>query len=77
MQALKLGAMRRHVRSHAVSTAQLDEICRGSLARGVLRPDDLDLCFQSLVDEMIRGDVDLKSHFQSVDRNRPIQQRGA
>lgn len=77
MQALKLGAMHRHIRNHAASTAHLDEICRASLARGALRTEDLDLCFQALVDEMIRGDVDLKSHFQSMDRNRSIQQRGA
>jgi len=77
MQALKLGAMRRHIRSHAASTAHLDGICKASLARGVLRTDDLDLCFQALVDEMIRSDVDLKSHFQAMGRSRSVQQRGA
>lgn len=77
MQALGFDGMRDHVRRHAASAADLDEICRTSLARGTLRADDLDRCFQALVDEILRGDVDLKSHFQSMDRTRPIQQRGA
>ena len=77
MQALGFDAMRDHIRRHAASAADLDEICRTSLARGSLQPDDLDRCFRALVDEILRGDVDLKSYFQSMDRSRPIQQRGA
>jgi hypothetical protein len=30
-----------------------------------------------LIDEILRGDVDLKSHFQSMGSTRPMQQRGA
>jgi hemerythrin len=66
MQALGFAAVRDHVRRHAASTAQFDEICRTSLARGALAVSDLDRCFQNLVDEILRGDVDLKSHFQSM-----------
>lgn len=77
MQALGFSAMRDHVRRHAASTAQLTEICRASLARGALTAGDLDLCFQTLVDEILRGDNDLKSHFQSMGSRRPIQRRGA
>jgi len=76
MQALGFSAMRDHIRRHAASAAQLDEICRASLGRGTLQVSDLDLCFQSLVDEILRGDIDLKSHFQSMGA-RPIQRRGA
>jgi len=77
MQALGFSAMRDHIRRHAASAAQLTEICRTSLARGALAVGDLDLCFQALVDEVLRGDNDLKSHFQSMGSTRPIQQRGA
>lgn len=76
MQALGFPAMRDHIRRHAASAAQLDEICRASLGRGALRVGDLDLCFQGLVDEILRGDGDLKAHFQTMSA-RPIQQRGA
>ena len=77
MQALGFGAMRDHVRRHAASAAELDEICRASLARGTLEIGDLDLCYQSLIDEILRSDIDLKSHFQSMGSTRPMQQRGA
>ena len=77
MQALGFSAMRDHVRRHALSAAQLDEICRASLARGALEVGDLDRCYQGLIDEILRGDVDLKSHFQSMGSTRPMQQRGA
>ena len=77
MQALGFGAMREHIRRHAASAAQLDEICRASLARGALRIADLDLCFQTMIDEILRGDLDLKSHFQSMGSTRPITQQGA
>lgn len=76
MQALGFPALRHHVRSHAASAAQLDAICRASLARGALAVSDLDLCYQGLVDEILRGDLDLKSHFQSMG-SRPVQRRGA
>jgi hemerythrin-like metal-binding protein len=76
MQALGFSAMRDHIRRHAASAAHLDEICRGSLGRGALQLSDLDLCFQALIDEVLRGDVDLKSHFQSMGSTRPMQQRG-
>ena len=76
MQALGFPALRQHVRSHAASAAQLNDICRASLSRGALEVSDLDLCYRSLVDEILRGDVDLKSHFQSMD-SRPVQRRGA
>ena len=76
MQALGFSAMRHHIRRHAASAAQLDEICRASLGRGALRVSDLDLCFQGIIDEILRGDVDLKSHFQTMGA-RPIQRRGA
>lgn len=76
MQALGFPALRNHVRSHAASAAQLDAICRASLNRGTLDVSDLDLCYQGLVDEILRGDLDLKSHFQSMG-SRPVQQRGA
>ena len=76
MQALGFPAMRQHVRSHASSAAQLDGICRASLGRGALDVSDLDLCYQGLIDEMLRGDLELKSHFQSMG-SRPVQRRGA
>ena len=34
MQALGFPALRNHVRSHAASAAQLNDICRASLGRG-------------------------------------------
>lgn len=77
MQALGFAAMRDHVRRHAASAAQLDVICRASLGRGALQVSDLDLCYQGLIDEILRGDLDLKSHFQSMGSTRPIQRRGA
>lgn len=77
MQALGFRAMRDHVRRHAASAARLEEIYRTSLARGALRVSDLDLCFQILIDEILRGDIDLKSHFQAMNSPRPVQQRGA
>jgi hemerythrin-like metal-binding protein len=77
MQALGFDAMREHIRRHAASAAQLDDICRASLARGALQAGDLDRCFQTLIDEILRGDLDLKSHFQSMGSTRPIVQRGA
>jgi hemerythrin-like metal-binding protein len=76
MQALGFPALRQHVRSHAASAAQLNDICRGSLGRGTLDVSDLDLCYQGLVDEILRGDLELKSHFQSMG-SRPVQRRGA
>lgn len=76
MQALGLPAVRQQVRSHAASAAQLAAICRGSLGRGALDFSDLDLCYQGLVDEILRGDLDLKSHFQSMG-SRPAERRGA
>jgi hypothetical protein len=76
MQALGFRALRHHVRSHAATAAGLDAICRASLSRGALEVGDLDLCFRALIDEILRGDVDLKSHFQSVGA-RPFQKRGA
>ena len=76
MQALGFPALRQHVRSHAASAAQLDGICRASLGRGALEVSDLDLCYQGLIDEILRGDLELKSHFQSMG-SRPVQRRGA
>jgi hemerythrin len=77
MQALGFAAMRDHVRSHAACAAQLDAICRASLGRrGTLEVGDLDLCYRALVDEILRGDLELKSHFQSMG-SRPVQRRGA
>ena len=76
MQALGFPALRTHVRSHAASAAQLNDICRASLGRGTLDVSDLDLCYQSLVDEILRGDLELKSHFQSMG-SRPVQRKGA
>ena len=76
MQALGFPALRQHVRSHAASAAQLDGICRASLGRGTLDVSDLDLCYQGLIDEILRGDLELKSHFQSMG-SRPVQRRGA
>ena len=76
MQALGFAAMRDHIRRHATSTAQFEEICRSSLSRGALTIQDLDLCFESLIDEIMRGDVDLKSHFQSMGSRRP-ESKGA
>jgi hemerythrin-like metal-binding protein len=76
MQALGFPDLRNHVRSHAASAAQLDAICRASLGRGRLDVSDLDLYYRGLVDEILRGDLDLKSHFQSMG-SRPVQRRGA
>ncbi|HKP25920.1 MAG TPA: hemerythrin family protein [Dongiaceae bacterium] len=76
MQALGFPALRHHVRSHAASAAQLDGICRASLGRGTLDVSDLDLCYQGLIDEILRGDLALKSHFQSMG-SRPVQRKGA
>ena len=76
MQALGFPALRHHVRSHATTAAQLNDICRGSLGRGTLDVSDLDRCYQGLVDEILRGDLELKSHFQSMG-SRPVQRRGA
>jgi hemerythrin-like metal-binding protein len=76
MQALGFPGLRHHVRSHAASAAQLDAICRASINRGTLEVGDLDRCYRGLVDEILRGDVDLKSHFQTMGR-RPVQRRGA
>ena len=75
MQVLGFSDMRDHIRHHAASAARLDQICRASLAHGALQFSDLDLCFQALIDEILRGDVDLKSHFQSMGSTRPMQQR--
>jgi hemerythrin len=77
MQALGFAGMRDHVRRHAASCTQLDEICRTALARGALTVSDLDRCFQNLVDEILRGDVDLKSHFQSMGSRRAATPHGA
>ena len=74
MQALGFAAVRDHVRRHAASAAQIDDICRTSLSRGALAVNDLDRCFQGLVDEILRGDVDLKSHFQSMGCRRAAPQ---
>jgi hemerythrin-like metal-binding protein len=76
MQALGFPALRQHVRSHAASAAQLDGICRASLGRGTLEVSDLDLCYQGLIDEMLRGDLELKCHFQSMG-SRAIPRKGA
>ena len=76
MQALGLPALRDHVRQHATKEAQVDGICRASLARGALTIGDIDQCFQLLIDEVVRGDLELKSHFQSMGCA-PIHQRGA
>jgi hemerythrin len=77
MQALGFRAMREDVRRHAASAAQLEDIFRKSLARGALLVEDLDRCFHLLIDEIMRGDVALKSHFQSMSSARPLQQQGA
>jgi hemerythrin len=77
MQALGFRAMREDVRRHAASAAQLEDIFRKSLARGALLVEDLDRCFHLLIDEIMRGDVALKSHFQSMSSTRPLQQQGA
>lgn len=77
MQALGFADLRSHIRHHATSTAQIDQICRASLSRGSLTVSDLDLCFQGLIDEILRGDLDLKSHFQSMGSRRPAAKRGA
>ena len=77
MHALGFDGMRDHIRRHAASAAQLDEICRASLARGALQAGDLDRCFQTMIDEILRGDLDLKSHFQAMGSSRSIPQWGA
>jgi hemerythrin len=74
MQGLGFSGMRDQVRRHATNTAQFDKICRASLSRGSLAVADLDLCFQSLIDEIMRGDVDLKSHFQTMGSRRAAQE---
>jgi hemerythrin len=74
MQGLGFAGMRDQVRRHATSTAQFDEICRASLSRGCFTVADLDLCFQNLIDEVMRGDVDLKSHFQTMGSRRAAQE---
>ena len=74
MQGLGFAGMRDQVRRHAANTAQFDEICRASLARGSFTVADLDLCFQNLIDEVMRGDVDLKSHFQTMGSRRAAQE---
>lgn len=66
MQAMGFRGMREHVRCHAASGARIEAIYRGSLKRGGLRIGDLDLCFQALIDEILRGDIDLKSHLQEM-----------
>jgi hemerythrin len=76
MQALGFAAMRDRVRRHAATAAQFEAVCRSSLARGALTVRDLDLCFQGLVDEIMCGDVDLKSHFQTMSSRRAAR-RGA
>ena len=77
MQALGFPAMGGHIQRHAASAAEMDQIFRVSLAHGALQVVDLDRCFRTLIDEVLRGDVDLKSHFQSMSSARHIQQRGA
>lgn len=77
MQKLGFPAMHDHNRRHAASIAELDSIGRASRARGGLRIGDLDLCFQALIDEVLRGDIDLKSHFESLGSVRSAQQRDA
>ena len=76
MQALGFRAMRDHVRHHAASAARFEDIFRKSLARGALLVEDLDHCFHALIDEIMRGDVALKTHFQSMSSRRPVQQQG-
>lgn len=77
MQALSFADLRTRIRHHAASTAQLDEICRTSLSRGALTVSDLDLCFQVLIEEMLRGDLALKSHFQAMGCRRATARPGA
>jgi hemerythrin len=74
MQGLGFAGMRGQVRRHATITAKFDEICRASLSRGSFTVSDLDLCFQNLIDEVMRGDVDLKSHFQTMGSRRSAQE---
>ena len=66
MQAMGFRGVREHVRCHAASAAQIKAIYRASLKRGALETSDLDLCFQTLVDEILRSDLDLKSHLQEM-----------
>lgn len=66
--------------SAAIGLPILDRAHTALIARplgcGALEVGDLDLCFRGLVDEVLRGDVELKGHFQSVGP-RPFQRRGA
>ena len=66
MQAMGFNGVRDHVRCHAASGAQIAAIFRASLKRGGLQISDLDLCFQALIDEILRSDIDLKSHLQEM-----------
>jgi hemerythrin len=66
MQAMGFRGMRDHVRCHAASASQVEATYRASLKRGVLQIGDLDLCFQALLDEILRSDIDLKSHLQEM-----------
>ena len=66
MQAMGFRGVRDHVRCHAASAAQIEGVYRASLKRGALRTSDLDRCFQALIDEMLRSDIDLKSHLQEM-----------
>lgn len=66
MQAMGFQGVRDHVRCHAASGAQIAAIYRASLQRGGLQISDLDLCFQALIDEILRSDIDLKSHLQEM-----------
>lgn len=70
MQTLGFPDLRDHVRRHAAGAAEIDEICRASLARGALLVGDIDRCFHALIDEILRGDVALKSHFQAMNSPR-------
>ena len=74
MQGLGFAGMRDQVRRHATNTAQFDQIYRASLSRGTFTLADLDLCFQNLIDEVMRGDVDMKSHFQSMGSRRAARE---
>lgn len=66
MQAMGFNGVREHVRCHAASGARIEAIFRASLKRGGLQVSDLDLCFQALIDEILRSDIDLKSHLQEM-----------
>lgn len=62
MQALGFADLRACTRHHAAIMAQVDEICRDSLARGALAVSGLDRCFQVLIEEMLLGDPEPKSY---------------